>query len=247
MRYIPAFKCLHTTIMDNHFQTFSVQHIITLLVLGIFTWLMIIFGRKAEGRKKMWYGYSIASASFAMLLIDLGLRLITHTLDILNDLPIFLCDLVALVLPFVILQENRKWLGIFYFWTLGGTLQALITPELSSGFPTFEFFRYFIMHGGIVSAMIYSVIVLRLKISWRDLVNAVIYIQVYLVFIHVINMSLGSNYSYTMAKPISTTLLNVLGDWPWYIFSAEVLMIIMFILLLVPFLIFRGKSEPEEV
>src|SRR4029079_10024583 len=122
-------------------------------------------------------------------------------------------------------------------WVLGGTLQALITPELDRGYPAFEFFRYFIQHGALVTAVLYCILVMQIKISWRDLWNGVIYFQVYLVGIHIFNMILHSNYSYTMAKPGSDTILNFLGDWPWYIVSGEVLMIFIFILLLSPFLI----------
>ncbi|MEP6795062.1 MAG: TIGR02206 family membrane protein [Saprospiraceae bacterium] len=232
--------------MDTGFQTFSLQHLLALVVLILFTLLMVMAGKRVEGKMKMWIGYSIASSSFALLIIDSGMRLMTHTFEMLKDLPLFLCDLVALILPFVILRMDRKWLGILYFWVLGGTLQALLTPELDGGYPTFEFFRYFIQHGGIVSAVIYCTIVFRINMTWRDLWNAVLYLQVYLVGIHIVNMILQSNYSYTMAKPVSDTILNFLGDWPWYILSAELLMIFVFILLLTPFLLLPRNKEPES-
>ncbi len=232
--------------MDIGFQTFSLQHLMALVVFILVTILMVIIGKRVDGKMKMWIGYSIASSSFALLIIDSGMRLMTHTFEVLKDLPLFLCDLVALILPIIILRMDRKWLGILYFWVLGGTMQALITPELDRGFPTFEFFRYFIQHGGIVTAVIYCTIVFRIHINWRDLWNAVLYLQVYLVGIHIVNMILQSNYSYTMAKPGSDTILNFLGDWPWYILSAELLMILVFILLLTPFLLGARNRDSES-
>ena len=232
--------------MDPGFQTFSTEHFITLAVFIAFTILVIKVGARSDERAKILIGFSIATASQAVMIIDLCIRLMTHTLDVLNDLPLFLCDLIALILPFMILRQDRKWLGILYFWAVGGTLQALITPQLGSGFPTFEFFRYFIMHGGIVVAMIYSVIVFRIRITWKDLWNAVLYVQIYLIGIHIINMLLGSNYSYTVAKPGSATILDFLGDWPWYILATEIVMILLFILLLSPFLLFPGNKDQEE-
>lgn len=229
--------------MSSGFESFTFQHFVTLALFGLFTLAAIQLGIRSEARTKMWIGYSIASASLAVMVFDMGLRLVTHTFDIYDDLPLFLCDLVALILPVIILQQNRKWLGILYFWALAGTLQALVTPDLESGFPTFEFFRYFIMHGGIVTAVVYCVVVWRISITWRDLWNAVLYVQVYLIGIHIINMILKSNYSYTVAKPGGATVLNFLGDWPWYILSAEVLMILLFMLLLVPFLAINNKSR----
>ena len=103
------------------------------------------------------------------------------------------------------------------------------------------------MHGGIVSAVIYCVVVWHIRINWRDLWNAVIYVQIYLVVVHLINMILHSNYSYTMAKPGSATILDLLGEWPWYILSGEVVMMILFLLLLLPFLIFNRTSNTVQV
>lgn len=223
--------------MAPGFEPFSLQHFFTLAILAVLTIIAILIGKRVDHKMKMWIGYSIASAAFVVMLLDLLLRIYTHTLDVLIDLPLFLCDIVALILPLVILRENRKWLGILYFWAVAGTMQALLTPDLKSGFPTFEFFRYFIMHGGIVSAVIYCVVVMKINITWRDLWNAVLYVQVYLVGVHIINLFLRSNYSYTMAKPQGKTILDLLGDWPWYILFSEVVMIVLFVLLLLPFLL----------
>ena len=234
-------------IMVPGFESFSFQHFFTLAILASLTIIAIVIGKRVDHKMKIWIGYTIASASFVVMLLDLLLRIYTHTLDILIDLPLFLCDIVALILPVIILRENRKWLGILYFWAVAGTMQALLTPDLNGGFPTFEFFRYFIMHGGIVSAVIYCVIVMKINITWRDLWNAVLYTQVYIVGVHIINLVLRSNYSYTMAKPQGATVLDFLGVWPWYILFSEVVMIILFVLLLLPFLLKPRVEIAEHV
>ncbi len=231
--------------MGSGFETFSLQHITTLIVFSLFTFLVIWFGMNTEGKTKMWIGFSIAFLAFAIMVFDSIYRLITGTFDILDDLPLFLCDLVGWLLPVFILKQNRKWLGILYFWVVAGTLQALITPELKEGFPNFEFFRYFIMHAGIVTAVIYCIVVLKIRINWRDFKNAILYAQVYLFVIHIINIILKSNYSYTMKKPGNPSILDFMGAWPWYILWGEVLMIILFLLLMIPFLV-KPKSQKRE-
>ena len=50
-----------------------------------------------------------------------------------------------------------------YFWGLGGTVQAVLTPDLDTRFPSFDFFRYFIAHGGIVVSVLAMTIGLRLR------------------------------------------------------------------------------------
>ena len=222
--------------MPNRFESFSYHHFAALMVFALFTFVVIWFGLNGKVKSKFWIGLGIAAISLALVIFDSIYRLATNTYDVMKDLPFFLCDFVVIILPFVIWFQNRKWIGILYFWVVAGTLQALLTPELAEGFPEYEFFRYFIVHGGIVTAVIYYIIVFKMKINWRDFLNAVLYAQFYLIAVHLINTLLGSNYSYTVRKPTSTTILDLMGDWPWYILFAEILMIILFLMLMIPFL-----------
>lgn len=228
--------------MNNEFEPFSFHHFAALTIFGLFTFVVIWFGWNINEQRKWQLGMGIASLGFTFMIIDLVFKWTTDTFNLLTHLPLFLCDIVIVMLPFVIWKKSLKWLGILYFWSLAGTLQALITPELAEGFPTFEFFRYFISHSGIVTAVLYCVIVFSIKIGWKDFWNAIIYVQLYLVLVHLANLILGSNYSYTVKKPWSATILDYMGPWPWYILFGEVLMIALFLLLLLPFLQFRRQK-----
>ncbi len=230
--------------MGSEFKTFSAQHFGALGVFVLFTFVIIWYGLNSSERTKKLIGFGISFIALSFMVFDSVFRLLTKTYDIADDLPLFLCDIVVLILPFMIWTQNRRWLGILYFWSLAGTFQALITPELEDGFPNFNFFRYFIMHAGIVTAVIYSIIIWRIRINWRDFFNAVIYAQVYIIGIHLVNMMLRTNYSYTMQKPDDATVLDLLGAWPWYLFWGELLMIVLFLLLMLPFLR-KEKSNPD--
>ena len=229
--------------MPGEFVTFSTEHVLALLIFILITILLIITGSRVDALTKKRIGISIALTAFMALVIESIYKLFSGTYDVLGDLPLFLCDIAAIGLPAVIWLHNRKWLGILYFWAMAGTLQALITPELDHGFPSFHFFRYFLMHAGIVSAVIYVVIVFRIFISWKDFWRAIFYAQIYLVGVHLINLILGSNYSYTVRKPRTPTVLDYLGEWPLYLLGGELLMIFLFFILLLPFL-FRRYPKP---
>lgn len=230
--------------MSPGFESFSVQHLSALLAFGMITYAAIAKGKAAPEPAKTHIGLIIAGLTFSTLIIDAIFKMAYGTFDILVDLPFFMCDLVAMVLPFVLLAQNRKWIGILYFWALAGTLQALITPDLAEGFPSFHYFRYFIGHAGIITAVLYSVIVRRINIGWQDFINAIIYAQIYLVSVHLINQVMGSNYAYTMQKPPGPSVLDLMGPWPWYIMWGEVLMVVLFLLLLAPFLL-TGSQRTE--
>ena len=130
--------------MGTGFESFSAEHLTTLLAFGMITYVAIRKGKVAEEPVKSNIGLMIAGLAFSTLLMDAIVKMAYGSFDILVDLPFFMCDLVAMILPFIILSENRKWIGILYFWSLAGTMQALITPDVEAGFPSFYFFRYFI-------------------------------------------------------------------------------------------------------
>lgn len=231
--------------MASGFESFSVQHFSALFTFGFLTLVSIRQGRKADEPLKTNIGLVIGGVTFSMLLIEATVKLAYGTYDVYTDLPLFLCDLTAVLLPWVMFAKNRKWLGILYFWAIAGTLQALITPDLEEGFPSFHYFRYFFSHGGIVMAILYAVLVWKIHIGWKDFLNAILYAQIYLVGIHLFNHVLGSNYSYTLQKPPNPTILDFLGAWPWYIFWGEIFMILLFLILLIPFLVKPLKESGD--
>lgn len=229
--------------MGSGFESFSLQHLTTLLALGMITYATISRGRRLDEPAKSNLGLVIAGLTFSTLIIEALFKLADGTFSRYTDLPFYLCDLVVVMLPFVIYSQNRKWIGILYFWALAGTMQALITPDLESGFPSFDFFRYFIGHAGIIAAVLYTVVVYRVRIGWQDFLNAIIYAQAYLVGVHMLNQVIGSNYGYTMGKPPGPSVLDLMGPWPWYLLWGEILMIILYLLLILPFLLSPGIKK----
>lgn len=227
--------------MGSGFESFSTEHFTTLFSFGIITYVAISKGKAADEPLKSAIGEVFAGLAFASILIEAIVKLAFGSFDILVDLPFFMCDLVAMMLPFIIFSHNRKWIGILYFWALAGTMQALITPDVEAGFPSFHFFRYFIGHACIIIAVLYTVVVKKVNIGWGDFLNAIIYAQVYLVIIHLINQALNSNYAYTLQKPPGPSILDLMGPWPWYILWGEFLMVFLYLLLLAPFLLWPAK------
>lgn len=60
-------------------------------------------------------------------------------------------------------------------------------------------------------------------------------LNIFALLVTPINLYLGSNYLFLMAKPAVKTIYDYLGPWPYYILSIEVAMIGVFGLILIVF------------
>ena len=228
---------------ENSFHAFNREHITTLFFLAALFFLIIYYAnKKLNFDQQKILGFSLAVFTFLGLMTRTLLYYKLGTFTVLDGLPLYVCRLVTLFVPFLMWYKNKKLFGVLYFWVLGGTLQALLTPDLSYGFPHFESIFYWQIHGGLVLVILYAVFVYKMKPDFQDLKNAFYAGLVYLFVIHGINILLGSNYSYTMRKPPVASVLDVMGPWPIYLGTGIGLMMILFLLLYFPFYLKAKKS-----
>ena len=164
--------------------------------------------------------------------------------ELASAVPLQLCDAAIFVAALALLLRAQLLVEVTYFWGLAGTIQALITPDLPQHFPSFPFFQYYVAHGGIVTAALFLVVGLG---QWprRDAVLRVLAITiVYVLLVGAIDLATGANYMYLRSKPASSSLLDLLGPWPWYIGWAGVIGIALLLVLDAPFrLLRRWKQE----
>ena len=60
-----------------------------------------------------------------------------------NAAPTYLCDWAAVATVITLIYPNQMTYELGYFWALAGTLQALLTPDLSYEFPDPRFVSFF--------------------------------------------------------------------------------------------------------
>lgn len=227
---------------NDDFVAYSNQHYIPIILLAFLGLWVIHTARNKwnkDEQKKLAFWFSLITP--IMLLLWLPIRYARSELDITDDLPFHLCHFVSFLIPIMLYYKQRALFGILYFWTMAAVLQALITPSLDQAWPHFIYVRYWLMHAVPVIFVLYAIIVFRFKPNWKDFVFAVIATQLYFFSMHLVNWVLNSNYVYTMRKPEHDTLLNYLGDWPWYIVYGELLMFAFYLVVLIPFL-FQSKK-----
>ncbi len=229
---------------QEEFKPFSYQHGIPLLIIAVFGLISILFGRRLYSVDKKWrllfYISFLPLLSYIMYVV---FRIIEGEFSLQEDLPFHVCRTLAFFCPIVIYYRQRFFLGIFYFWIMVGTLNANLSPDIKYDFPHWNYFTYWMLHGLLVVIPLYYVIVLDIKIKWKDLFHAVWTANVFLLFSLCANMILGSNYMYTMRKPDVGSLLDYMGEWPIYLLTTQLLAVVLFVIVFVPILLWRKYSR----
>jgi hypothetical integral membrane protein (TIGR02206 family) len=161
-------------------------------------------------------------------------------------LPLQLCDWAMVVIIGALWTGNRRWLEVAYFWGIGGTLQAIITPNLQFGFPDLRFISFFVAHCGIIIGIVFLMLVYGFRPLAIGILRTFAWTEVYFVVAFTIDLLTGENYGFLLHKPEAASLLNFLSDWrPLYLLEFHVLAFVFFALLYAPFAIVdlaRGKS-----
>lgn len=223
-------------VLLNGVEIGSFQQLLPILCAIVLAIFLFRFSKRSLDRKDQerlihWIAIliSMTVVSFHVYKISFG------NYNIKTDLPLYLCSLLGLIIP-VFTFYKKKWMfEILLFWIIAGTTQAIITPDIPIGFPSFEFFRYWIVHLGLVILILYFVIVLNHKPSLKSVFKSFLALQVYVAMMVLVNYVLDANYFYLNQKPESATLLDHFGDWPYYIVVSQLILIPYFLLIYLPF------------
>lgn len=156
-------------------------------------------------------------------------------------LPFQLCDWAMVTVIVALFTERRFWIELSYFWGIAGTFNAILTPNLQVGFPDIRFISFFAGHCGIVSSVIYLMIVRRFHPTSGSVWRTLAWSQVYLVVTLLVDHLTGVNYGFLLHKPEAASILDYLSDnWWLYIVELEGLALLFFALLYAPFLIAKS-------
>ena len=226
---------------NTDFIPFSGQHFWVVLIAISIGSLLILWAKKQSERIQIITGNILAFSISFIVVFGSILNFFKTDFNYQEDLPLHLCSFLAIILP--VLSYTRKYLlyEVLLFLILAGTLQSLVTPS-EYNYLNFIYFRYWFVHAGLVIFMLYATIVYGMRPTIKSVFKSFVGMQVYMVLMIILNYMIGSNYFYTNRKPDATTLLDVFGDWPQYIFVVEIIIIPFFLSIYFPFYLARKKN-----
>ena len=222
------------------FQPFGLAHLIVIALTISLPFVLAAFVRKTRWPRSE----RLIGRFFALLLLMnyVGFEIYLGATDGLvwqKALPFQLCDwaMVAIIVAF--LTGRERWLEVAYFWGIGGTLQAIITPDLKYAFPDVHFFTFFIAHSGIVVAIAFMMIMKKFRPHWMSILRVFAWSELYFVVTIVVDLLTGENYGYLLHKPAAASVLDALSDERvMYILQMHLLALIFFVVLYLPFAIY---------
>src|SRR5438045_5006592 len=154
-------------------------------------------------------------------------------------LPLQLCDWAMVLISIAMWPRRPRWFEVSYFCGIGGTVQAVLTPNLAFGFPDFRFFSFFLSHCGIIVGIIFLMSVHHLRPHPFSIIRVFAWTEFYFIITLTADKFTGFNYGFLLHKPEAKTLLNILSDnRPLYLFEMHLLALAFFVVLYLPFPIY---------
>ncbi|MBN1569099.1 MAG: TIGR02206 family membrane protein [Acidobacteria bacterium] len=222
---------LQPLILAASFLTFGTQHLVVLGIIAAVCTLLLRTAKDCDPVKRRWLGRILGMLLLGYVTCIYVQQGFARMLSWEYSLPLDLCNLVLAACIIALFRPSRFIYEIAYFWGLGGGLQALLTPDLARGFPSWDFVLFFWGHGATLLAIAFFISDPNFMPRKNNILRMMIALNVYAVVVGAINAIAGWNYGYLCRKPAMPSLLDFLGPWPLYLLSLEAVAFLTFLIL----------------
>jgi hypothetical integral membrane protein (TIGR02206 family) len=222
------------------FERYGLAHWVVILLTIALPFVLAAFTRKSRWPRSE---RIVARLLAGMLLVNyLGYEIYLATtagLTLPKALPFQLCDWAMVTMMVALLTGRERWIEVAYFWGIGGTLQAIITPDLKYPFPDIRFLTFFIAHSGIVVAIAFVMLVKKFRPQWISILRVFAWSELYFVLTLTVDLLTGENYGYLLHPPASASLLDLLSpNRVVYILEMHLLALFFYFILYLPFALY---------
>lgn len=198
------------------FAPFSIFHLVTTLVCAWVAWLAIRHARRVRGTR----GELLVRVTWAAMTLggEIGSTIVWMLPDRYSrddSWPLHLCDFAAWLAAFAMLSPLRWPKTLLFFWGLGLSTQGFLTPTVSTGLLSGEYWVFWVQHLGVVGGAVYLAAVNGYRPTLRDLGLAIALTVGLVAFMVWFNIRAATNYMYLGdSLPDKPTVLDFLGPWP---------------------------------
>ena len=197
---------------NSDFIFYGLQHITIIILIICLSIGLPIFTKRSFSQ----YQQLLTSRIIAIII---SCWVILYDLILLNlgkfnyktDLPLDICNLMGLLIPFLMWSPSMQLFPHLYFYIMAGTTQAVFVPYLFDGFPNFVFIKFWVVHGGLIVYILYVAVVWKFKLTLKDIWRSFLLLQLYGLLIYLTNKQIGANYIFLVQKPPTNSIFDYFG------------------------------------
>jgi hypothetical integral membrane protein (TIGR02206 family) len=222
--------------MEPEFQPYGLPHLTVIFLTIVLPFVLAAIAKSSRSQRAIIIVITaLLIANYAAYLIFIRAHGVTNWQQM---LPMQLCDWGIVVVIVAMWTGNQRWFEVAYFWGLGGTLQAVLTPDLRYGFPDWRFISFFTSHCGIIIGVAFLMLTRRYRPYPMSIVRVFLWSELYFIATFVIDKLTGVNYGFLLHKPEAFSILSFLSDsWPLYLLQLHGVALLFFLGLYAPFAI----------
>ena len=202
--------------MEDKFILFSNEHLITVGIGFISCILLVFLGFFTE--KKATFAKIVAIAVLGIKIAELLFRHHYYGETVAELLPLHLCPIVIILSIFMMFFHSEVLFQPVYFWSIGAFF-AILMPDIRDGMSNFASQSFFITHFFILFSTAYAFVHFRFRPTKAGFLCSFLLLVTLAFIMYFVNNKLGTNFLYVNHPPVTKSLMDFMGPWPYYIFS----------------------------
>ena len=202
--------------MEDKFILFSNEHLITVGIGFISCILLVFLGFFTE--KKATFAKIVAIAVLGVKIAELLFRHHYYGETVIELLPLHLCPIVIILSIFMMFFHSEVLFQPVYFWSIGAFF-AILMPDIRDGMSNFASQSFFITHFFILFSTAYAFVHFRFRPTKAGFLCSFLLLVTLAFIMYFVNNKLGTNFLYVNHPPVTKSLMDFMGPWPYYIFS----------------------------
>jgi hypothetical integral membrane protein (TIGR02206 family) len=230
----------------DRFHAWSGQHYLLLALTAAGVVAAAWWGRRHRGTPHEPVVRRAAAAVILLVVLVMQAYWLTPGVrDVRNSWPLQLSDLADYAAVYALWTRGLRSAAFTYYVGLSLTLMAVITPALTQPFPDPRWFGFWFRHIVVVWAAVYLVWGLGIRPTWRLYRSTVVAVLAWAVVAYTFNVAMDANYGYLVETPSTSTPLDLLGPWPWYVLIAMAILLTLWaVVYTLPWELTRRPEDP---
>ncbi len=239
-------KPIHLVMSDvPEFQLYGAPHLTVIFITIVLPFALAAVVRRTKSQRIE--RVIIVALSVVLILNYLAFLVFIRSRGVVDwrqMLPMQMCDWGMVVVMVAMWTGNQRWFEVAYFWGIGGTLQAVLTPNLPYGFPDWRFISFFTSHCGIIVGVVFLMLTRGYRPYPMSIVRVWLWSEFYFVVTLAVDKLTGFNYGFLLHKPEAFSILSFLSDsWPLYLLQMHAVALLFFLVLYAPFAVFDATKR----